>query len=251
MPQTLCTALFPGIQDNQELCSGVNGTTITGCCCTKQDCKDLMNPSIPPPPTQNWGGPTIQCYSGITLNGVVQAGGNFTSCQGDCASARIRTTYNNATLWGEVFSCDPANIFSTIGVNGQCQSFNVANVSGVPTAVVTGCMCSSDKCIDPTVVPPVYPVRQLKCYTGLSNGTSSVGAEMPCNERCGRIKFKMNGTPMTYYMCAPYTVSLKKQFENKRKKNTDLRWIRNGRYRGTDLQSSTRRGDRGILLLGN
>ncbi|PAV75236.1 hypothetical protein WR25_23279 [Diploscapter pachys] len=63
MPQTLCTALFPGIQDNQELCSGVNGTTITGCCCTKQDCKDLMNPSIPPPPTQNWGGPTIQCYS--------------------------------------------------------------------------------------------------------------------------------------------------------------------------------------------
>ncbi|PAV87124.1 hypothetical protein WR25_00622 [Diploscapter pachys] len=29
---------------------------------------------------------------------------------------------------------------------------------------------------------------------------------MPCNERCGRIKFKMNGTPMTYYMCAPYAI---------------------------------------------
>ncbi|PAV71520.1 hypothetical protein WR25_24803 [Diploscapter pachys] len=119
MPSTLCTALFPGIADNQEMCNGINGTTITGCCCTKQDCKDLMNPSIPPPPTQNWGGPTIQCYSGITLNGVVQAGGNFTSCQGDCASARIRTIFNGTTLWGEVFSCDPANIFSAIGFQLQ------------------------------------------------------------------------------------------------------------------------------------
>ncbi|EFP11146.1 hypothetical protein CRE_31123 [Caenorhabditis remanei] len=206
MPQALCDSIFPNATPDFKQCTNLPGTNIQGCCCYKQDCRELAPMPNPPTPSP-WNKNNQTCYQGIAINGVVMYGGAFSQCAGECGSARIRTTYNGATVWGEVFVCDPVNVFTGLNLDNECKNIDTSNINGVPTAFITGCACNSvDKCIDPTVVPPVYPIKQLRCAVGLYNGSTWLGAEMNCQGRCGRLKFNANGQQVSYFTCMPYDV---------------------------------------------
>ncbi|CCD69473.1 bacterial colonization factor [Caenorhabditis elegans] len=207
MPQGLCDSIFPNIDPNNPIaCTNLAGTNIQGCCCYKQDCTSLAPMNNPPTPSP-WNKNNQTCYQGISVNGALLYGGSFSQCLGECGSARIRTTYNGANVWGEIFVCDPVNVFTALNLDNGCMNLDTQNINGVPTALITGCACNSmDKCIDPTVVPPVYPVKQLRCAVGLYNGTTWLGAEMNCQGRCGRVRFNANGQQVSYFTCMPYDV---------------------------------------------
>uniref|UniRef100_A0A8R1DVU7 Uncharacterized protein n=1 Tax=Caenorhabditis japonica TaxID=281687 RepID=A0A8R1DVU7_CAEJA len=206
LPQSLCDYVIndPTFQSGKH-CTNLSGTNIQGCCCYDQDCTYIA-PFQPVPTPSPWNKNNQTCYLGITINGVPITGGSFSQCLGECGSARIRTTYNGNNVWGEVFVCDPVNVFTSLNLVNECKNIDTTIINGVPTGLITGCACNSgDKCIDPTVVPPVYPVKQLKCATGLYNGTW-LGAETNCQGRCGSVKFVANGQKVTYYTCMPYDV---------------------------------------------
>ncbi|UMM36044.1 hypothetical protein L5515_008378 [Caenorhabditis briggsae] len=206
MPQGLCDSIFPQAQPLSTQCTNLQGTNVQGCCCYKQDCRELAPIANPPTPTP-WNKNNQTCYQGISLNGVTLYGGAFSQCSGECGSARIRTQLNGNNVWAEVYVCDPVNVFTGLNLDNECKNLDTTQINGVPTALITGCACNSkDKCIDPTVVPPVYPIKQLKCATGLYNGSTWLGAEMNCQGRCGRLKFNANGQQVSYFSCMPYDV---------------------------------------------
>ncbi|CAI2354020.1 unnamed protein product [Caenorhabditis sp. 36 PRJEB53466] len=205
MPQSLCDYVIndPTFQSGVR-CTNLQGTNVLGCCCYDADCRKLApNPPTPSP----WNKNNQTCYQGIAINGVTITGGSFSQCSGECGSARIRTVYNGNNVWAEVFVCDPVDVFTSLNLDNECRNLDTTDINGVPTALITGCACNSgDKCIDPTVVPPVYPVKQLRCAVGLYNGSTWLGAEMNCQGRCGRVKFNANGQQVSYFTCMPYDV---------------------------------------------
>ncbi|CAD6197664.1 unnamed protein product [Caenorhabditis auriculariae] len=206
MPAAVCTNLLGDPNTSGTKCASLQGSPIQGCCCYDADCTTLVSPGITVPTPGPIGGNNIQCYQGVAINGVPMYNGTFNQCQGECGSVRIRSTLNGQNIWGEVFSCDPVSIFSNLNIDNQCRTIDSTNVTGIPTALITGCACNTDKCLDPTAFPPVYPVRQLKCAVGLYNGSTWLGAEMGCDGRCGRLAFKFNGQNVKYYTCAPYSI---------------------------------------------
>ncbi|CAB3396984.1 unnamed protein product [Caenorhabditis bovis] len=204
MPLALCQNILPDLKTGTQ-CTNLKGTNIQGCCCYDQDCRSLAPiPNLPTP--EPFGKNNVTCYQGIHINGNNIYGGSFSQCQGECGSVRIRTVLNGTNVWGEVFVCDPVDVFNTLNLNNDCRTVDTTNLNGVPTGLLYGCACNTDKCIDPTVVPPVYPIKQLKCAVGFLSNNKWLGAEMACSGRCSRYKFVANGRDVAYYTCSPYDI---------------------------------------------
>ncbi|CAI5454020.1 unnamed protein product [Caenorhabditis angaria] len=160
LPQATCDNMFqdPTFQSGTKCLAFYTDQQIQMCCCYDNDCRSLAPISNPPPPSP-WIGKNVLCYQGIAVNRELLNGGSFSQCAGECGSARTISKMNGDMLWIEVFFCDPAAIFDNLDISNECKDISNNNDDGELTSMNTICACNTDKCLDPTVVPPVWPGR--------------------------------------------------------------------------------------------
>ncbi|CAI4223659.1 unnamed protein product [Auanema sp. JU1783] len=166
----------------------------SGCCCDYSD-----NCNVPP--SVNTTGPVapklapIACFSGLKVNGNFTEGSGFQTCQGDCMSLNILTSYANQSIAASIYSCDPTSVCSGLKITNQCTD--------IEPGAIEGCCCSDSGCIDPTANPEKKPNgKGVVCLVGLvsSNNVSSI-AETRCFGSCASLTTVVASVNVTAFAC--------------------------------------------------
>ncbi|VDL79610.1 unnamed protein product [Nippostrongylus brasiliensis] len=71
----------------------------------------------------------------------------YVACSGQCAKLTYATNLTGVPHTLDLYTCDPAAVCSGLGLVNSCQSIDGTSVSG--------CCCSYDGCVTPSVNPTV------------------------------------------------------------------------------------------------
>ncbi|CAJ0939233.1 unnamed protein product, partial [Mesorhabditis belari] len=184
------------------------GNSLSGCCCSWNDCLDLGTGQIKP--THD----NLQCFVGTAVNGDKGSmlKGQSAPCSGKCGS--IQTTINKAETWS--FFCASTKACSLV----ESDTSHCATLFNDNMEYIRGCCCDdSNNCnihgtdVDVTIAPPTsIPDNRspIACYSGISmNGGVLTDADsyLACHGDCASVSYHstFNGKSVvtTIYSCDP------------------------------------------------
>ncbi|VDL85607.1 unnamed protein product, partial [Nippostrongylus brasiliensis] len=218
---------------------------LTGCCCSTDNCNTKgtnINTTIPIQPPED----PIACFSGITINNVVQNGGGTLLGGQGCSTLPGDRVITGCCCDGSN-SCNVAQANATgVYCNGMCSSLsglvngdNVTTFQCVPRSVckslavdnacaslpgdreVTGCCCdyknscSLELANITDITPPTPPSTgefPLSCWSGIyvNNVAITNAGYQTCQGECASVTLQTTLNSQqhnaTIYLCDPTTI---------------------------------------------